>query len=334
VVGAATLGACLALGSIAPLRSPRTLPPALLGVAAGAGAVLWCWSRARATGEPLVTQGVGEFLWSVDRLAQTLTLPVAAWAMALPISAALLFPIAPLASRDAMARAETVAPRAVAWTIFIALGIYLTIGVSNPRYTMPALALVPMLVPYVLIGRGRFGPLRAHIATLCTLGSPGAYAGLLLVGAGAHIAVESHRYRDERDPAYTGRPVGRSLASAMLRATPDPAGAPPAILADHAIEARPEVLWYTRTALEQAGIPARVRWVPGLALRPLSELDPGVTLLLRDDPGSLETVGYTEEANAGSVRERWRGHVHEFELVALTFEQDLDRTNVPTPGPE
>jgi 4-amino-4-deoxy-L-arabinose transferase-like glycosyltransferase len=320
VLGAAVVGACAAQRSLVPLRRVSVVPPMLAGLALGAGVILWCWSRARETGEPIVLQGVSEFLWSLPRLGQTLLLPLAAWAMALPMSIALLFPLAPFASRDDLARDESAPARAVAWTILLALAIYVILGVHNPRYAMPAMCLVPMLVPYALLGRTLFMPLRARLATLCTLGSPGAFVGLVLVGAGAHIAIEVHRFRDDRDPAYTGRPAGLALGESLeqhARATNNMSDDSPLLIyADHAVEARPEVLWYASSVLERAHTPARVRWLPGLA--DANDLPAGAVLVLRADSASPELRARAARDPDAASHELWRGRVHEFELVALT----------------
>jgi len=246
------LAAALACGACSSAGWRALLPAFLLAaIPAGVAAQLWrsTLDLASSTGVAPVTQGVSEFLWAADRVGRVLLLPLAALASALPTSAALLFPFGPDARREAgtdgdLARLRLA--RAVALACLLSLALYAALGVSNPRYTMPAFALAAPAVAWALRARGTtFTPRRRRIAAWILLGRPAHLLALLLVAAAVYLPLyERSRARN------SGRDAGMALGAAL------PAGT---LHADALIDARPEILWYAR----RANPDLHVRWTPG-----------------------------------------------------------------------
>lgn len=276
----------LALALFVALAAPMLL-------AAG----LWAYALrlAAALDRPPVTQGVGEFLWTLERAPRVLALPFLAWASALPAALALLWPWGPDARREGQTSPQALGTlrlaRALAGACLGALLIYAALGVSNPRYTMPAFTFIAPLVAYLARGRaGEFLPLRARLAGLALLGRPWAWPVVLLAVAAVVIPLtERSRARN------SGRAAGESLAQAVHT--------PSDIHADLAIEARPEVLWYAARASARRGLPLRPLWNPGWTQPPTGLVllldSPDEEARLRARPWSLDETPLATEAVAG-----------------------------------
>lgn len=228
----------------------------------------------------LVSQGPGEFLWDPSRLGGIALLMPAALASALPASLALLFPWGPDARReDAGPRS---AARLVGLAVLLGLGVFVLAGVSNPRYTQPALAACPVLVGWVVLGaRGAFVPHRARIARAMLFGRASALAAVLLAGCVGYA-----QWSESRRVETSGAAAGAALGALIARDAE--------VWADHAIEARPEVLEALRSAAASRGVRARVRWMP---MGPDALPPAGSYVLLRADAGSGEL--------ARAEAERW-----------------------------
>jgi 4-amino-4-deoxy-L-arabinose transferase-like glycosyltransferase len=281
--------ACVATRSLRPLGGVVWVTLGLAGAALGV--VAYAIARAVAA-EPLepVLQSPEAFLFEPGRILGVLTLAPAAFAQCLPVSLALLFPWGPDARREAEGwddpRRFTVA-RSLAWAWVVAVGVFMLSGVGNPRYTLPAAVLIPPLVGYVLAGMARgLHPRRERIARALLLGHRLAWPTLLVVVSGAYVQfIESGRR------ATSGRDAGGALGRAIVawcRAEPGRESA--VVLADHVVEARPEVLLAAQAEVRAAGLSGvRFRWVPGLQDLPASGVPSGPVLaVLRDDDGSGE----------------------------------------------
>lgn len=286
--------------AIAAVTRPRALVPALLlfAIPAGVAAQLWAATLdlARRSGPPPLTQGVGEFLWSADRIGQVLALPLVSWASALPLSAALLFPFGPDARREADAddrRRHLALARALALTTLLALLAYAALGVSNPRYAMPAFAPAAPLVAWVLAGRDDFFvPSRRRIASIILLGRPAHLLALLLLAAGVYLPLyERSRARN------SGREAGFSVGVLL------PPGA--TLHADALIDARPEILWYARRANPALAI----RWTPSWNPPPVDR----VALLRTGGRDELPLV-YPDPSRAPAPLGTWRVAGYTFEV--------------------
>ena len=272
---------------------------ALLAAIAVLAAVFWkLWSSAR--GMDPILQSPSEFLWTSSRLspatiAAMLVMPLAALASALP--AALVLPFALARGPEERARFA----RASALTVLLALALYPLLGVSNPRYAMPALTLIPVLVPWFLQNaadtwEGR----RLTLARTALLRAPLAWPIILAAGAMAYITVIEPSQRSS-----SGREPGRALAASL------PDGA--TVWANDLIEARPETLLYARRAAAEAGRTVRIRWVPALASG--APIPTGAYAVLRTDPAATDLPSqprpYLEPVTTGSV------HKYTFTLFHL-----------------
>ncbi len=248
-----------------------------------------------------VIQGVDEFLWAKQKLASIAVLPLMGLLAALPASLAMLFPWGPDAVREAeadpgprrVARVTTVA-------LVVALVIYTLAGVSNPRYLMPALGLAALPLPYVLAGLGVMTPKRQSIARVMMLGGP-TIALALLLSVGLVAGMVGSRQRDRS----SGERLGRELGALVQRAGAEPA----VVLADHAIEARPEVLLSLEAASAAGGLRARGVWT---TLGPEHLPPVGGYLLLREDDQSDELARLTSQGVLGGFRRVGGGDVSKF----------------------
>jgi hypothetical protein len=126
-------------------------------------------------------------------------------------------------------------------------------------------------------------PTRARIARALTLGRPAVLAAVLVVGAAAYIlSAEANRRGTSATPA------GERIADALVPWLSAREG-PVTLIANDAIEARPELLLAIERGAAEAGADLRVRWIPGFGGELRSDLGPGpVLVLLRVDPESAE----------------------------------------------
>ncbi|MCA9288816.1 MAG: glycosyltransferase family 39 protein [Phycisphaerales bacterium] len=351
VVAAVLPAACIVRWSIGVIARPSL---ALVLVVPGLVLGLVSWAMAEALGRvhgPVITQDVGEFLWEGSKIGRILTLPGAAWASMLPAGLALfLFLPRRRAERPESGEATGLPPRAervgrvlaLAW--LIATLTYAAIGVSNPRYTLPAGTLLPPVVAAALAlwrTRAEEGGLRGPrrgAARVLWLAWPGSWIIVLAVGfVGFLVWYEAPRGRTSGDEA------GAGLAAVLERETtrsPSGAGADPRgpiVWADQLVECRPEVLLYAR------------RWNPLVRARwnkPLESVEPAVgdILIVRTDRHALgdaeptererctPMLGHAERVHAFDV------HKYSFEVYAVRSSPAVDdppaaRTPEPTADP-
>jgi 4-amino-4-deoxy-L-arabinose transferase-like glycosyltransferase len=322
-IAAAILVPCLLTRSAKPLRAPALW---LAALAAGA-ALLFIYRRialeVESSAQAPVLQGVSDFLWTgrpftISSMLQVLAMPAVALLSIAPWTLAMFFPwgadAAAEASDDESARAHRLA-RAATLTAILSILFLAAIGVRNERYAQPCLAFVPVLGAYMLRGfREQFRPHRRKIAGALMLGSPWTWPALLAVVAIAVI----HFQRGQ--PGYSGRDAGVALAR-HLRGPAD-------LLADHAIEARPEVLLYAQREAARLGQAVRPRWIPGLAARP-QVAGAGAYLLLRSDEESNERAALAVSPPVLRLEEISRAETHKFRFTLLRV---LPQTDAPDPG--
>lgn len=305
----AVLSACVVVRSWRPLFSP---PLWAASIAAGVVLALVAWRIRSAVGaEPKVTQAPSDFLWSSERLSLrgllgVLKLGPESLLLALPISLAILCPWGSSARLDAersdAARVSWTMARSIAWTCLLSLALLTALGVGNPRYTLPAMTIAPLLIPYVFASMATSRtPGRRLLARFGVLGHPGVWPALLLAGAIAYIVFQE-RQRD----ASSGRESGITLAGAL------PDGA--LVWADGMVEARPEVLHYAAAAAAKEGRRVTVRWSPGLYLG-LELPAAGGFVLLRSDEMLNEMSAFERAGLAGRLDPVARGRVHKFDFV-------------------
>jgi 4-amino-4-deoxy-L-arabinose transferase-like glycosyltransferase len=319
VIAGVLAGACIARRSLRPLANPA----AIVGLGAGMGGVLVAyWAHRTSAGDLgnlAITQGPWEFLWRRDRLGQVATLVPVALASGLPATLALLFPFGKVAAREGDCTPEDAraawAARTLGWSILCALGAYAAIGVDNPRYVMPALTLAPVLVAYAFRGwAGTFSPKRRTLVRVAGLGWRWSWPALLGVGATVYIPLLIVARE-----AIGGRGAGAALAGALVRL---PEGT--SVLADHLVEARPDVLWYAREAGRRLGREPRIVWRPGLSSGAFPH--PPGAVILRDDPLSDEYARLEGLAPGTLWREVHRGQVYKYSYRLLIPESLPDET--------
>ncbi|MEZ6235779.1 MAG: glycosyltransferase family 39 protein [Phycisphaerales bacterium] len=331
VVAAIVPAACIVRRSIGVMARPWL---ALVLVVPGLVLGLVSLAMAEALGRvhgPVITQDVGEFLWEGSKVSRILTLPGAAWVSMLPAGLALLlFLPRRRAEREAASDAGEIALRAeeagrvfaLAW--LIAILFYTAIGVSNPRYTLPAGTLLPPVVAAALAswrtpkGIGGMAGARRGAARVLWLGWPGVWVGVLAAGfVGFLVWYEAPRGRTSGDEA------GAGLAAVLERAADGASGREvgldsrgPIVWADQLVECRPEVLLYAR----RWNPLVRARWV-----KPLESVEPAVgdILIVRTDRHGLGDGEPTERDRCAALLQRaeridaFDVHKYSFEVYAV-----------------
>ena len=272
-------------------------------------------------------EAAGKHLWSSGVLP-VLALGPTAFVYALPASLALLLPWGPDArregERDEREGQMLTTARVLAWAWVLAMAVWLGFGVTNPRYVMGGIVLITPLASYALRGAfrdGAFTPLRARIARLMLLGRPAVWV-FVLVGAG-WVYIGS---REAGVRASSGRDAGRLMGQALVRSIEDGGTPLPAVLvADDAVEARPEVLGEIRRVLKGAGYgdEISIRWTPwnGASSPP----EPWDLVLIRVDKRSPESEGLQSQIESAHV-----GLLDEQSVSKYVLRMYLRRRTSPT----
>lgn len=296
---AGAIGATLLAGLVV-MRSARAVfrPAVIVGLLLGAAVFgEWALMAERAIAAmpvdplaPVVRQSVGDFLFGPGWPAKLPLMPITAIVSVMPAAAALLF----VFGRDARAEREAGesacvahdAARVLAFGSAIGVAALTLAGVTNPRYAMPALTLVPPAVGYVVWGAlGGFGERRAKIARTLMLGGPARLGAVMTVAAvvGAQV-MEGSRERN------SGRGAGEKLGEVLAERATVRGEATVEIWADNSIEARPEVLEWCRRKATELGVVGRARWV---SLGAVTATDAaGTWLLVRSDAGGDEATAW------------------------------------------
>lgn len=292
---AGAIGATLVAGLVVT-RSARVVfrPAVVAGLLLGAAVFgAWVWMAERAIAAlpldqlaPVVRQSVGEFLYGPGWATGLPLMPIVSLASVMPAAAALLFVFGrdAHAERDAGEGARVAHDAARILSIGALLGVAaLTLaGVTNPRYAMPVLTLVPPVVGYVAWGaRGGFGEKRSRIARAMMLGGPARLGAVMAVAAvlGAQVM---ERSRDRN----SGRGAGEKLGEVLAERATARGETTAEIWADNSIEARPEVLEWCRRKATERGVRVRARWVSLGGVTPAAAS--GAWLLVRSDEGGAE----------------------------------------------
>ena len=274
-------GACLATHGLRPLGSRGAWALLALGGAAVAVPMAMIARAAASLDEPVVTQGVSEFLWSWSRAPHVLGMAPIALLSAAPVAFAILFPFGRDARLECMRRhaGSFDVARAVAMACLIALAIYTLAGVSNPRYAMPATCILAPLTAYVW--RGLSPTIECQMSRARRL-----WAGVFMGGHPAVIGtclliafLVYTRTAEVSRGSTSGREAGIALAPFLHDGA--------TLIARDLVEARPETIWYAVREAERMGASVRARWTPeGIADAPV-----GTLLLLRTDDRSREAQG-------------------------------------------
>jgi hypothetical protein len=279
VILAACVAACLTLRSARTLLQPRVLVTVLATCATLGVFAYQLMSRKHAEPGFIVTQGVDEFLWAASKVPQILTLPMAFLVYALPASLALL----PALRDQYMPEPQRLVARSLARTVLLSVLVYACSGISNPRYTLPAGAVLSPLIPFALqswAAEAARGGRLALLARGLVRAAPTAAFLLIFAGIGYASASETRR------AASSGMDAGTRLALRL----PDHS----TLIANDMIEARPEVLLYAEAEARKQGKSLVPRWLPAITIEKLDALhESEIYVLLRTDEGSDELARLT-----------------------------------------
>lgn len=267
-----------------------------------AAAVLVPVGRRVLEGTPLdqaITQEPGEFLWAggTKVIGRVLMMLPMAFVTALPMSLAMVFPLAKEARGEAQegpgAMLALNAGRLAAAAWLCALGIMTVAGVSNPRYAMPAACLLPAACGYAYRGtwglHATFNLRRRTLAKKLCLTNSGAWPVLLTTAA---VLAGVFLPKSKADSLT----AGTALAAMM----PDGGS----VWADALVEARPDVLLYARK--ERPAL--RPLWKKAEMQR--GAMPPaGAYILLRTDEQGDETKNYRAAIAAQTLMAVGEGQV-------------------------
>lgn len=315
-------------------RSVRLLAcvPVWLGVlvaAAGAGAYLVLLSsRLGELGNQPVLQSPERFLWRGDEIPRTLFLLPLALGTSMPASLGLIVALLPPARPGTGAGFPRGREHALAigLTVVIALGAYTILGVSNARYAMPALVLLPILTGYAAAWWPGAQPDRGWraLGTLLLQDRTWIAPACLLIGAGVYIA-----WFEPRRVRISGRGEGERFAATL----------PPGetrVWADKLIEARPEFFYYAQREASREGKRLDVRWVPQDRFSPRLP-EPGSLIAIRTDSWTLrddfepENETFARFGLGARLRPVFTGRVHKFTFTIERVEPE--NTVAPTEAP-
>jgi 4-amino-4-deoxy-L-arabinose transferase-like glycosyltransferase len=299
------LAACIQAKSLSPLRN-RALWTGLIIAAAVLGAFAW-WFAGENRVPNAVTQDFSEFTWSLSRLAGTAMLLPNSFLAAIPASIAIIVLLVqrrdPPERRD-VATLPFASLLAFSWACSV-LFLMLS-GSSNPRYAMPAGALLAPLAAWAI----RACWLARHtsaLARIAILGHPMAPALFLLIASVAWFQYDVRRPRHQE-----GRHAGAAIAGHL----PHDAE----VWANDLVEARPDVLLYAESWARRDSRTIHPRWKkPQLLGGEVPPQTPGRDsfLLLREDDESTEVSRYRDHLASGTLRRVASGRIAKYEWTLL-----------------
>jgi len=291
-------------------------------------ALWWIGRQVAGLGVPPVLQSPSEFLWSPDRAGRIAALLPTAVAFGLPATLALWMPWGRAISTGAQetpdhARAAFAA-RAAALTLVIALLTYTAIGVHNPRYAIPAITPITLVVAFGAWGyaTGAFTGFRQRLTWHAGARAWATWPTILALGMIAYIALYEQPRR-----ATSGRSAAAPLASAIAGWSD---GRPVRVYADHAIEARPELLWYAVREINARGGSASARWTDADGLA--DAIRSGHLALIRTDDASNEQ-SHLEETHRLRLHTHHQTQVDRFTFALVQRAPKPPQTTSPLPPP-
>lgn len=279
-------------------------------------AVLGAWvlaSRAvlTRTGENSITQEISEFLFSPSRVFEILALPIAAILTALPHSLSMLRFTrgAHAGGIDPAARARHALAQTICFAIVASILIYMLAGVSNNRYVLPAMTLLPLVV-----GASWWRAARSHELDPTRPGPAPRFAwtGVVLLIVALGLVVYAERRREHRT---SGEPDAIKLGQVLE--------GPAELWGDALMDMRPEIAMRAAREARARGQMITPRWTPHV-LSPQGQLPVpavGGYLLVRTDQrgGTTELDAYRRlgllTEGEPSFTTVFEGKAHNFEYV-------------------
>ncbi|MBY0586493.1 glycosyltransferase family 39 protein [bacterium] len=264
---------------------------------------------ASASHEEIVLERVFGFEWSWSILAGMLLLIPKAIVLALPGSFALLAPW--MSARETPGRGMALG---VAIASIASVLIFMLVGLTNERYTVPAFTVVSLLVGFAWSARSSWELSRNAERWGRTLA--GALGVLLVVGWMGYVGLMEARLR-----ATSGKEQGFQLA----RILPDGA----TLWSDGMIDARPETLLYAQMAAKNTGKKLTVRW----RHQPSEKLplpDVGGYVLLRTDGVDSERDRHRDTPGLSCVT---TGKVYKYPFELLHVESPSSPINAMSIAP-
>lgn len=286
-------------------RSWRPLARADLGLGLAAGlvvvAVLSIMIQRAAHHAEAAAQPIGDFLWYGPfwpRFVDVLLLIPRTFLAGLPLTLLLPVPWFMRSTFDRMFDDDGRTWRlccalALSWPI--SMLVFVMLGVDNHRYAMTSMvALAPLAGPAIRVAAQR---VRERSSTpyirWSLMDRPHVWLAGLLIGAAIFIPVyETGRAR------RSGRDAGLELATHLEDGS--------VVIANHLIEARPEVLDYARRAAAGEGRRVEVRWL--IYEQTIEQMRPGDYIVVRTDDASDERALF-EHVHLETIAD---GRVHEY----------------------
>jgi 4-amino-4-deoxy-L-arabinose transferase-like glycosyltransferase len=248
------------------------------------------------------TQNVTEFLWGGEgtlahRIGGVLLLPLKALLAGSPLTYAVLGPwVFARSFRDLFDDRALRLCRALALAWPASILALMSVGIDNHRYSMVSMVTLAPLAGATIAAASHAAATHAsRIARFFFLDRPSVWLAGLLIGAAIYIPIfETGRAR------RSGKRAGIMLAAQL----PDGAR----VVADHLVEARPEVLLYARRAAAADSRHVVVNWIDHHQAR--AELRPGDYAVIRTDDHSDESLVYRSLDMVLIAT----GQVHEYEF--------------------
>jgi 4-amino-4-deoxy-L-arabinose transferase-like glycosyltransferase len=264
LLGVLIVGGCVRR-SLGLSGSRRVWTSLVLGLLLGATAFGAWWLLAaralRVLGEPVVTQTPGQFLFEAERLLGILTLPIVVLLAALPHSLLLReLPWRHVAAPAMSPRAQQLA-RAIALALGAGVLLSMLVGISNNRYVLPVMMLVPPCCGAAAwwLGMRDSSPARRRARAISW--------GLLAIGLSIAIGVIVWRGEVRRATRTSGAPVGRALGEALRQDMRARGVTRAQVWGDQMMDTRPEVVIGAVRVAREAGLELTPRWRP-LTLEP------------------------------------------------------------------
>lgn len=256
--------ACTILSSTARERIRAfTRPSVWVPVIIASLVFAWHWSNTlQAAGPDAVVQTPNAFMFESGRLLKLAGFVPVSLLTAFPLTLAMLFPWGPDARAEAgenntLSDRLTIA-KVIALAVPCALIVMMLTGVSNDRYAQPILAPLAPLVGWLLTTQ--LTKKRTTILRILTLGGPAILAAILWSGFVFYLT-QFEPNRRAKSGKLPAQEAARALIE-VLESTPN--NTTPILVAHNMIEARPETLFYLRSALREAGQDLDIRWIPKL----------------------------------------------------------------------